>query len=508
MGIPVGATSEIMTWKRILASVCLAGLTVRLGAVSYVPSSLTPPVPSREFRGAWVATVGNLTWPSKPGLSTAQQKVELIALLDRAVALKLNALIFQVRPSCDALYRSRLEPWSEYLTGTMGQAPAPFYDPLELAVAEAHKRGLELHAWFNPYRARHTTARSPISAAHVSRTHPELVRTCGKHLWLDPGDPRVQDYSLEVVLDVVRRYDIDGVHFDDYFYPYKEKDAGGMELDFPDEASWRKHGVRSGLSRADWRRENVNTFLRRVCQAIHSAKPWVKFGLSPFGIWRPGNPPQIRGLDTYEKLFTDSRHWLAEGWCDYCAPQLYWPIDAREQSFTALLDWWLAQNPKGRHVWPGLNSAKVGPGGWSPSEIVSQVRATRQREREPGAVHWSMSALMGGHSNLGAQLVSQCYGAPALVPASPWMGSSHLHQPSVSVRAGAADGLKVLFKPAPGDKVWRWVLQLQSGATWTTHLASGGTPSATLPRPPPKALAITPIDRFGNAGPAVVLEAR
>src|SRR5215510_12458307 len=211
-------------------------------AVSYRPSSqVRPPAPPREFRGLWIATVKALDWPSRPGLPSQQQKAELIALLEQAKRVRLNAVFFQVRPSCDALYPSKLEPWSEYLTGAMGRAPEPFYDPLAFAVEEAHKRGLELHAWFNPYRALHSNAISPVARNHISRTHPRLVKAYGKSLWLDPGDREVQEYSLSVVLDVVQRYDVDGVHFDDYFYPYPEKDSKGRVLPFPDQATWKRY---------------------------------------------------------------------------------------------------------------------------------------------------------------------------------------------------------------------------------------------------------------------------
>jgi len=257
----------------------------------------------------------------------AGQKAELLAILDRAAQLRLNAIIFQVRPACDALYASPIEPWSEYLTGAMGKAPQPFYDPLTFAVEEAHKRGLELHAWFNPYRAAHPSAKSPIASNHISKTKPSLVRRYGKHLWLDPGEKEVQDYSLSVVMDVVRRYDVDGVHFDDYFYPYKESEGG-----FPDDASWKRFGAGGKLSRDDWRRENVNTFIRRVYETIKAAKPWVKFGVSPFGIWRPGNPSSVQGLDAYQELYADSRKWLQNAWVDYFTPQLYWRIIAPRQS--------------------------------------------------------------------------------------------------------------------------------------------------------------------------------
>ena len=219
----------------------------------------------------------------------------MLAILDRAVQLKLNAIIFQVRPACDAMYASTIEPWSEYLTGTMGKAPEPFYDPLAFAVAEAHKRGLELHAWFNPYRARLLSTKSPVAPNHVSKTHPQLVRHYGKYLWLDPGEKETQDYSLSVIMDVVKRYDVDGIHFDDYFYPYKETDASGKDWIFRTTASWQRFGAAGKLSRDDWRRENVNGFIQRLYQSIKAAKPWVKFGISPFGIWRPRNPAQIEG---------------------------------------------------------------------------------------------------------------------------------------------------------------------------------------------------------------------
>ena len=219
----------------------------------YVPAAVTPPEPTREFRGAWLVTlaVSNTDWPSKPGLSSTQQKAELTSLLDRAVELKLNAVLFQIRPMSDALYASPIEPWSEFLTGKMGQAPKPFYDPLAFAVAEAHKRGLELHAWMNPFRARHSISKSPIAANHVARTRPELVRNYDNLLWIDPGEPAARDYVLSVVMDVVRRYDVDGVVFDDYFYPYPVKDAADRVMDFPDDASWQKYGLRSGMTRGD-----------------------------------------------------------------------------------------------------------------------------------------------------------------------------------------------------------------------------------------------------------------
>jgi len=242
----------------------------------------------------WIATVGNIDWPSKPGLPVAQQQAELRGLLDDARKLNLNVVILQVRPGCDALYASRFEPWSEYLSGRMGQAPSPKWDPLQFACDEAHARGLELHAWVNPFRARYQEARSPISADHVSRTHPGWVVNYGSYLWLDPGLPEARDWSLRVITDIVRRYDVDGLHIDDYFYPYPEKD-GAVLIPFPDDASYARYRRDGGrLERDDWRRGNVDGFVERLDAAVHAEKPWVKFGISPFGIWRPGSPGRWR----------------------------------------------------------------------------------------------------------------------------------------------------------------------------------------------------------------------
>ena len=339
------------------------------------------PAVEREFRGVWVASVDNIDWPSRRGLSTCDQQAELIALLDRAVALHLNAIILQVRPAADALYASRLEPWSEYLTGVQGRAPSPWYDPLAFAVQEAHARGLELHAWFNPYRARQSRAKSPPSASHVARTMPSLVKSYGPYLWMDPGEPAIRRRTLAVVLDVVRRYDIDGVHIDDYFYPYQEYDRRGRVIDFPDTRSWKRYRKGGGrLARADWRRHNVDELVKQLYTGVHAVKPWVKFGISPFGIWRPGNPPSITGYDAYERLYGDSRKWLRSGWVDYYTPQLYWPIAQIPQSYPTLLGWWVEQNEKGRHMWPGNYTNKVGPGrdqGWAADEVLEQIRITR-----------------------------------------------------------------------------------------------------------------------------------
>jgi len=471
---------------------------------TYSPSTILPPPVAREFRAAWISSVGENSWLNGlTGKSTAEQKAALVAMLDRAAQLKLNAVIFQVRPSCDALYASPLEPWCEHLTGIQGRAPQPFYDPLTFAIEEAHKRGLELHAWFNPYRARHADAKSPIAANHISRARPDLVRRYGKYLWLDPGERDVQDYSLRVVLDVVKRYDIDGVHFDDYFYPYREKDSAGREIDFPDNASWKKFGANSGLSRTDWRRDNVNAFIQRAQNSIHTAKPWVKFGISPFGIWRPGNPPSIKGKDSFTELYADSRKWIANGWADYFAPQLYWPIDQKEQSFPVLLKWWSEQNLQHRHLWPGLDTTKIGSDKLKPEEIANQVRLTRQLNPS-GQIFWGLKNLMPNRTGLAEKIRSDVYTSPALVPATPWLAASSVPaQPSLTV-SQEKNFVKVTWSKTDTSDVRAWVLQRRVNGAWLTDIFPASRTSCQLSGQP-DVIAVTAVDRVSRAGaPAVV----
>ncbi len=484
--------------------------------VTFQASSITPPKPEREFRAAWVATVGNIDWPSKKGLSTVDQKAELVAIMDRAASLSLNAIIFQVRPACDALYASELEPWSEYLTGVMGRAPEPFYDPLAFAVDEAHKRGLELHAWFNPYRAGHPSAKSPVSANHITKTRPQLVKHYGKQLWLDPGEKEVQDYSLGVIMDVARRYDIDGVHLDDYFYPYKENNSEGVEMDFPDDASWRHFGPASKLTRDDWRRENVNMFIQRTYSSLKGIKPWVKFGVSPFGIWRPGYPAQIKGFDAYASLYADSRKWLSKGWVDYFAPQLYWAIDSKEQSFPVLLKWWGDQNPKHRPIYPGLDATKTRsrPEGsantrrgvsWNNEEIVNQIKLTRKQPGAEGDVLWNMKSLMRNES-LGQALKQSVYLQPALMPASPWLGNAHLAPPVVTATGGeSGSSLRLVWSSSGGSKPWLWLVQTRAEGVWKTEILPASKTSLSFSATQPDAVAVTAVDRNGNASKQAVM---
>jgi uncharacterized lipoprotein YddW (UPF0748 family) len=517
---------------------CIAALPTRpAGAQSPLAASAAVPAVAREFRGAWVASVANIDWPSRPGLSTWEQQAELVAILDRAAALRLNAVILQVRPAADALYDSPHEPWSEYLTGVQGKAPEPYYDPLRFAVEAAHARGLELHAWFNPYRARHPSGRSAPARTHVSVTHPALVRSYGRNLWMDPGEPAVVERTLRVMLDVVRRYDVDGIHLDDYFYPYPETAPGATDsttVSFPDSASYARYVQGGGtLARDDWRRQNVDRLVEAIYRRTKALKPWVKVGISPFGIWRPGHPAQIAGFDAYAKLYADARRWLRTGWVDYLTPQLYWPVAQTAQSFPVLLRWWLGENVRGRHVWPGYNTNRAAGGTWADDELLEQIRVTRA-EGATGGVHFSMRALMPldeaarrrdsvlvgvatpppppeRAAALTERLRARAYTEPALVPSSPWLvPAGRPAAPGATLAADTATGeWAVRIGPrGPRPAAW-WTVRVltgsASGGAWRTWVIPGAQRRLVVAPPgaaAPERVLVTAVDRTGAESPA------
>ena len=491
-----------------LAALLLAGCVTKPLAPPVVVE--TPPAAPREFRAAWVATVANIDWPSRPGLSPEQQRAEITAILDRARALKLNAIIFQVRPAADALYASPLEPWSEYLTGTQGRDPG--YDPLKVWIEEAHRRGLELHAWFNPYRARHHEAKSPLADNHLAKTHPAVVKRYGELLWMDPGEPLAVMRTLAVVRDVVRRYDVDGVHIDDYFYPYPiarpvppgaAKDTPREDIDFPDDPSWKRYRDGGGkLSRADWRRQNVNQLVEKLHRAVHEEKPWVRFGLSPFGLGRPDRrPPGIEGFSQYDKIYADVEHWVEQGWMDYLTPQLYWPASAKGQSFEVLLDYWAKQVHGRFHLWPGLFTSSINdtPKSWLPEEITRQVAAARAQPAASGHVHFSMIALLQDRRGISTALSHQAYAQVALVPASPWLGATLPPAPQLKRQA---DG-RVLIIPAKDEAAARFAIWRRHGETWDFSVQPANEP--LVPVTDAEVLVVSAVDRLGNESPRVTL---
>lgn len=480
-------------------------------------SDLDPPPPPREFRAAWVATVGNIDWPSKPGLPSPVQQTEAKAILDRALALNLNAIVLQVRPAADALYDSPLEPWSAYLSGVQGKPPEPNYDPLEFWINEAHARGLQLHAWFNPYRARLPGAKHEPSNSHISKTNPEIVKAYGGYLWMDPGEPDAQDQTLKVFLDVARRYDVDGIHIDDYFYPYPVIDpadpAKKRELDFPDEPSWTRYRAGGGkLGRADWRRSNIDQLIEKTYRSLKAERKSVQFGISPFGIPRPGHPPGVKGFDQYARLYADAERWLHEGWCDYYAPQLYWKVDSPGQPFAPLLSYWIRLNAKGRHVWPGLSVSRVneGPSGYDPGEIVRQIELTRSKEDgAAGNILFSMKPLLNNPRGLVDRLQDGPYQAPALVPRSPWLDNTPPKPPHLHARAERT-AVALTLNAGSGEPAFLWAVHARRGSTWTFSVHPAATESLRLKHDGAasvSAVSVRAVDRLGQASKPVTWEA-
>jgi len=356
--------------------------------VSGSPVASNVPDFPREFRGAWSAAVYNIDWPSSKGLSAGAQKAQLVSILNKMEAMNMNAIIFQVRPHADALYRSSKEPWSHWLTGTMGRSPG--YDPLQFCIDQAHARGIEVHAWFNPFRAL-SNASTPTSSNHVTRTKPHLIKRYSNFKWMDISKSESRSIARNVIMDVVRRYDIDGVHLDDYFYPYPKSGLGP----FPD-----------GKSPAQ-RRGYVDSFVSNLYKDVKSSKPWVRVGISPFGIWRPGVPSTIEAsVDAYEDLAADSRKWLSKGWVDYMMPQLYWRDYPAKQSFSTLLNWWRSQGS--RPVWPGIATARINSSddpGRPASEITRQVDLSRSIGKNwNGHAHWSVKSLMQNRGGVSSSL--------------------------------------------------------------------------------------------------------
>jgi uncharacterized lipoprotein YddW (UPF0748 family) len=461
-----------------------------------------------------VATVGNMDWPSRAGLPSDSARLELARIIEVAARIGLNAIVFQIRPAGDALYTSKIEPWSEYLTGKQGTPPDKPWDPLAFAVREAHARGLELHAWFNPYRAKDPTAKGIIAATHFSRVYPAYALRYGRYTWFDPGEPNVRKRTVRVIMDVLGRYDIDGVHVDDYFYPYPEQ-RRRREIPFPDTRSFERYRRGGGrLERDDWRRLNVDMLVDTLRTEIAKVKPWVKFGVSPFGIWRPGEPATVSGFDAFSRIYADARKWLSKGWVDYLAPQLYWGVEQDGQRFGELLRWWLDQNDSTRHVWPGLAAYKINepPARWRSEELLRQIDTTRAARGTTGVVHFQFSALAEDRDSIATRLVKGPYAMPALVPAIPWKGSRSPATPAIAVAESRAGDMLVIARRPPDEIRW-WVIQARAGTQWLTRiveasmtelplssLAVGGAPAETI--------AVTPVSRTGVTGTPATIRVR
>lgn len=506
----------------VLSAACLA----QWNEVAFGSLGSGPPAPAREFRGVWVASVQNIDWPSASNLTVPVQKAEIIRNLDGLAQMKFNAVLLQVRPSCDALYNSAIEPWSEYLTGASGAAPPESgYDPLRIWIEEAHKRAIDVHVWINPYRARHFKAVSPDAPTHISRTDPGIVKDYDNYEWLDPGEPRAVEHTMRVVMDIVNRYDIDGVAIDDYFYPYPKDGAA-----FPDDESYGAYVARvraeappgtavRPLTKDLWRQQNINEFVERFYTQIKGAKPYALVGVAPFGIWRPGFPEGIKGMDAVAKLHADARLWVRSGWLDYFSPQLYWSVDSVEQNFARLLWWWAEQNTMGRHLWPSLYTSRVGQAtddaskNWQPEEIVRQIGVTRERAGNAGTatsgqIHFSLKVMIENRGGINQSLVG-AYSEAALIPESPWLADPTFERTKWNALI-ASDGEHTALAWTPWDFAMmpsRWVVQVRRAGRWQTVILPGGRGGVTFETGGADAIVLRPVSRTGMLGEARSWEA-
>ncbi|TGE23111.1 glycoside hydrolase family 10 protein [Hymenobacter metallicola] len=410
--------------------------------------------PKRELRGVWIATVENIDWPSSRTLTPEQQRREYRRILDVQQLNGINAVFVQVRPAADAFYQSELEPWSKWLTGQQGKAPSPAYDPLPFLIEEAHARGMEFHAWFNPYRASMDSVTRRLAPNHPFKQHPEWFLRFGGKLLFNPGLPEVRQYITRVILDVVRRYDIDGVHFDDYFYPYPEP---GLKIH--DEAAFQQFNPDS-LKLADWRRQNVNKLIQGLHDTIQDTKRWVKFGISPFGVWmnksaHPEGSDTRAGQPSYANLYADSRLWLQEGWIDYIVPQLYWSTNFKLVPYATLLEWW-TRNHFGRHLYVGqgayrmLENTRSDTTWRNPRELPRQVRLNRSYPTDvSGSVFFSARSLMANPLHTRDSLRQNLFRYPALVPTMPWLDAVPPRPAQNLVLTRATPVVTLTWQPGP-----------------------------------------------------------
>ncbi len=440
--------------------------------------------PAAEFRAAWVATVDNIDWPSKGNYNTDSQKTEFIRILDMHQRNGLNAVIVQVRPATDAFYPSPYEPWSEWLTGKQGQAPSPYWDPLQFMIEQTHKRGMEFHAWCNPYRAVFKIGQSSIAPNHITRIHPEWFLNYGETKFFDPGNKEVQQYVTMVIRDIVRRYDIDALHFDDYFYPYR---IPGKEIQ--DDASYGRYG--NGMSREDWRRSNVDSIILMLSRAIKEEKKYCKFGISPFGVWR-NHDRDAEGSDThagqtnYDDLYANILLWLKNGWIDYVAPQLYWEFGHRAAPYEILLDWW-SKHSYGRHCYIGLGVYKAGinPVWRDKTLLPRQLEALRSYPQVQGAVYFSSKSFQNNPNGFNDSLQQHYYRNPALIPPMPWLDSVSPEAPELKEARVEGDSLVITLQSARHPEDLKFFVVTYAGRGKTKGILAfqpGGTYRLPLSR--------------------------
>ena len=412
-----------------------------------------PPV--AELRGTWIATVANIDWPSKPGLPVERQKAELDSLFDVLKAMNMNAVFMQVRPAGDAFYNSTAVPWSKFLTGEQGLPPADSsYDPLQYMVKAAHDRRMELHAWLNPFRATWDLDTASLSLIHPMRTLPPHLKAqwffrYGRRYYFNPGNPFVRQHLVNVVRDIITRYDVDGIHFDDYFYPYKEQ--GETLNDYNEFAS----NPRGFTNIEDWRRDNVNKLVQEVSQVIKKYKPYLRFGIGSFGVWRNSDRDPVNGSDTrsgitsYDDLYADILLWLKNGWIDYVAPQLYWSIGYPPSDYEKLVDWW-SKHVYGKHLYVGhaaykINNSPNDPNWTKPEEISKQVTLNRANPNVKGSIYFSAKPLLRNALGVQDTLISVLYQYPALVPPMPSLSKAPPATPQICRVQGTPSTVKLAW---------------------------------------------------------------
>jgi uncharacterized lipoprotein YddW (UPF0748 family) len=393
-------------------------LTIAIGCLIALslPAQTTP-----EFRGVWVATVDNIDWPTKGDYNSNSQKASFIKLLDMHQRNGINALVVQIRPCTDAFYPSPYEPWSQWLTGIQGRPPSPYYDPLAFMISETHKRGMVFHAWMNPYRAEFNIFNSSLSATHITKVHPEWFLVYGDKRYFDPGNKEAQQYVTQVVADVVSRYDLDAIHFDDYFYPYR---IAGKE--FPDEATFRKYGV--GMKKDDWRRSNTDSIISKLSYAIKKENKKCQFGISPFGVWRNQDKDPIDGSKTigaqtnYDDLYANILLWLKKGWIDYVAPQLYWELGHRIAPYEVLLSWWNSHT-YGKHCYVGMGiyRANSNPAWKELNQLPRQIVALRKTTNMKGMIFFSSKTFEKNPNGWNDSLRLNYFKVPVKVPEMSWL---------------------------------------------------------------------------------------
>ncbi|MGB3006357.1 MAG: family 10 glycosylhydrolase, partial [Chitinophagaceae bacterium] len=409
--------------------------------------------PKYEFRGVWIATVNNIDWPQAGEYNPENQKADFIKLLDLHQRNGMNVMIVQVRPAADAFYPSQYEPWSQWLTGVQGQPPSPYYDPMKFMIEETHKRGMEFHAWLNPYRAVHNTGGSSIASNHITRIHPEWFLTYGDKKYFNPAIKEAQKFVVNIVRDIVKRYDIDAIHMDDYFYPYR---IPGRE--FPDEASYKNSGT--PLKKDDWRRSNVDSIIYAISKVIKAEKKLCRFGISPFSVWRnkdkdPEGSDSNAGQTNYDDFFADILLWLKKGWIDYVTPQLYLEIGNDKIAYEKLLDWW-SRHSYGRHIYIGHGIYRVGenqPKWKNPVELPDQIKLLRRYPNVQGSVYFSSKIFERNPNGWNDSLQNNYYKYPALLPPMRWIDNEKPWPPIVEKTITDDTVIKLTVKPDPRNRI-------------------------------------------------------